>query len=120
MLQWVLVILTAGSPDQPHLAVTSALDQEDCAAKADVVSQILTAGGYEIIDARCAQTSIRMTPYRHAHTPDEVIHTYQVTLPAGDRTDGLDIVSMDKSRCQPDPNAENPVYCAVSAQKLAY
>lgn len=51
MLKSVLVILTTTSAGGSHLALSPADDPADCAARREVVSQILTGAGYTIAGA---------------------------------------------------------------------
>lgn len=118
MLHWVLIVLTAASPGQPHLAVTPAQDAADCADKADLIRQVLTVGGYHIVALDCGQTAVQMTPYRHGHDPDQVIHAYRVTLPGKDRPQDLVITPLNGQPCQPAPDAVPAVYCALSQQQV--
>ena len=108
MFETVLVILTLADPGPPHVSFSKADDPEDCAAKAEVVTQILTGAGYTILGQACAETALNISPYDHGAT--EFPYHWRVTL-------------ADPPMIEPAPAPEKcvaseaeRVFCAVSAQ----
>lgn len=115
MLKPVLVILTLTSGGDTHLALSPADTPEDCAASREVVSQILTSAGIQILAAACGQTALSVTPYLHAAPDSAFTHRWRVHL-----TDGGPVIDpvADGAPCAEDRRAMQPSFCAVSAQSV--
>lgn len=115
MLKPVLVILTLTSGGDTHLALSPADSAEDCAASREVVSQILTTAGAQILAAACGQTDLRVTPYLHAAPDSAFIHRWRVHL-----ADGGPVIKplADDAPCAEDRRAMQPSFCAISAQSV--
>lgn len=116
MLATVLIVVTLGHADAPHLAVTPADDAAACAAKAGAVTAVLDKAGFAVAAARCVQTDQRFSAYRHGPDAPAPIHPFRVTLPA---RGGATVEALARlSDCDAAPDADPAVFCAVSAQTL--
>ncbi|WP_134725622.1 hypothetical protein [Paracoccus luteus] len=116
MLSTVLIVLTLGHADGPHLAVTPADDAAACAAKAGAVTAVLEQSGYPVAAARCVETDQRFTPYRHGAGAPAPVNAFRVTLPAAGGAKAEPLAAL--SDCTAAPDADPAVFCALSAQEL--
>lgn len=114
MLHTLLIVLTLGHADGPHLAITEAGDMAACAARAEAVTAVLTDAGYPVAAHRCFQTEQRFTPYSHGPDAPAPTHAYRVTLPAEGGALIEPVATL--SGCTPAPEAVPPVFCALSTQ----
>ena len=114
MLKSVLVILTTTSAGGSHLALSPADDPADCAAKREVVSQILTGAGYTIAGASCALTDLRFTAYDHSAPDSAYVHRWRVQL-----SEDVPVIHplTAGEDCKERLDAKQPVYCPLSAQQ---
>lgn len=114
MLSTVLIVVTLGHADAPHVSFSSAPDAPACAAKAEAVTGLLAGAGYRIGAQRCIQTDLAFAPYDHAATAYP--HAYRLTLPA-DAAQGGTVEPLGRlSDCTAAPEADPAVWCVVSAQ----
>lgn len=109
-----LIILTLGGTGNMQLALSEAESMEDCAAKADVVEQILSGAGYAIEAMRCGETDLVLTPYEHGRGEADMRWTYHITLKGAALEDGFELRPAESGNCQADAGAGQ--YCAISAQ----
>lgn len=113
MLKAVLVILTLAPDGTTHLALSPADDTADCAAKREVVGQILAGAGATVIAARCGQTDLTFAPYQHAAPAEAYVHRWHVHL----AEEGPVVRPLRKGEaCEERRDVKQPTYCAVSAQ----
>ncbi|MDM7256159.1 MAG: hypothetical protein P3W90_005710 [Paracoccus sp. (in: a-proteobacteria)] len=107
MLETVLVVLTLADPGPPHVSFSMTESAQDCAARAEVVTQILTGAGYTILAQGCVETGLRISPYDHKARAFP--YPWRVTL--------ADSIQIEPSQdCTPD-DAEK-VVCAMSSQHV--
>lgn len=116
MLSTVLIVLTLGHADAPHLAVTPADDAAACATKAGSVSAVLEQAGFPVAAAHCVQTDQRFTPYRHGPDAPAPVNAFRVTLPAAGGVTVEPLAGL--SDCTAAPDVDPAVFCALSAQEL--
>lgn len=114
MLSTVLIVVTLGHADAPHVAFTRADDMEACATRAEVLTGVLRDAGYRIGAQRCIETELGFAPYDHGATAYP--HAYRLTVPADPAALATIEPLADLSACTPDEDADPAVWCAVSAQ----
>lgn len=114
MLKIALLILTLTPDGATRLTLTEAEDADDCGAKREVVSQVLTEAGSPPIAALCDETALRLTPFEHGLPPDAETHRYRVELP---KAGGFVIrpLTADET-CEAETVADPAVHCTRSAQ----
>ena len=116
MISTVLILVTLGHADAPHVAFSTAPDMAACAEKARSLGAVLTGAGYRIAADRCLQTDLVFAPYQHAATAYP--HAYRLTFPA-DPALAPTVEPLAKlSACTSAPDADPQVICAVSAQAI--
>ena len=116
MLSTVLILVTLGHADAPHVAFSPAPDMAACADKAQSLGAVLKGAGYRIAADRCVQTDLAFAPYQHAATAYP--HAWRLTIPADAATPATVEPLAALSDCTP-VDADPQVICAVSAQGLA-
>ena len=122
MLSTLLVVVTLGHADAPHVAFTPTDNPAACAARAEVIGGVLRDAGYRIAVQSCVETDLRVTPYDHRATAYP--HAWRLTVPAaidGATPPALQIEPLDSlSDCTPDEIPDETgapaIWCAVSAQ----
>lgn len=116
MLSTVLILVTLGHADAPHVAFSTAPDMAACEEKAAALTGVLAGAGYRIAAQRCVQTDLAFAPYDHGAT--DFPASYRLSLPA-DAAQGAAIEPLAKlADCTPDPDGNPAVWCAVSAQPV--
>lgn len=114
MLSTVLIIITLGHADAPHVSFSATESVEACAAKAEAITGVLKGAGYRIGAERCVETDLPLAAYDHA--AKDFPHPYRITLPA-DVTQGGMIEPLDNlADCTAATDRNPAVWCAVSAQ----
>lgn len=107
MLETVLVVLTLADPGPPHVSFSMTESAQDCAARAEVVTQILTSAGYTIMAQGCVETGLRISPYDHKASAFP--HPWRITL--------SDPIQIEPAQdCT--PNYTEKVVCAMSSQHI--
>lgn len=114
MLKPVLVVLTlAQGGGTTQLALTSPENAQDCAARAQVVRQVLEDAGRQVIAARCGETDVEFSAYGHGEKGGSHVHPWRVSLPETGAT--IEPLAEGEA-CVPAPDASPAVHCAMSAQ----
>lgn len=115
MLATVLIIVTLGHADAPHVSFSQAENLEACEAKAEALTSVLERANYQVGATRCVQTELTLSPYDRA--AKEFPHAFRISLPndASATIEQLDSLS----ECTAAPDADPAVFCAVSAQTIA-
>lgn len=114
MLETALIILTLGAGGGTQLALSVTESPEDCAARAEVLEQVLTGSGYTILGMRCGQTPLALSPYSHGHDADDMRWLYRVTLKGSALADGFDLAPVEAGQCA---ETAPGIHCAISAQE---
>ena len=116
MLSTVLILVTLGHADAPHVAFSTTPDMPACEGKATALTGVLTGAGYRIAARRCIQTDLAFARYDHGATEFPV--SYRLTLPA-DAAQGATIEPLAAlADCTANPDGDPAVWCAVSAQPV--
>lgn len=118
MLKTALVILTASSGGDVSLAVTTASNAKDCAAKAEGVTGTLAAAGITVLAHRCGETDLRFSPYGHGKSSGAARHDYRVTLPADPAAGFVIEPVVAGETCTAAPDADPAIICASSTQTI--
>ncbi|MDO5614039.1 MAG: hypothetical protein Q4G14_12470 [Paracoccus sp. (in: a-proteobacteria)] len=116
MIKTVLLLLTLTADGEIRVNLTETEGPDDCEARQDVVTQVLTGAGMAPLHAICGPSALRLTPFDHAALAEDENHRYRVELP---RAGGFTIrpLSGDEG-CDPAPDADPAVYCARSSQAV--
>ncbi|WBU62773.1 hypothetical protein [Paracoccus aerodenitrificans] len=117
MLKSLLLILFSTGPGEASVAFAEAENLDDCEAKRDVVTQILTSAGQAPTYVLCGKTELSFSPYIHGTPPDALIHYYRIRIAGENRFDLIPLGS--KSECDRLASPEDAqLWCAVSGQRV--
>lgn len=114
MLSTILILVTLGHADAPHVAFSTAPDMATCAETALSLGAVLTGAGYRIGADRCVQTAQRFSAYDHS--AKAFPHAYRLTLPADPARPATIEPVAALADCTPSDGTDPAVICAVSAQ----
>jgi len=116
MIEIALLILTLTGDGVTRVTLTPVDGPADCAAQAEVVTQILTEAGTPPLTARCGETGLVLSPFEHGLPPSAEVHRYRVELVG---SDGFAIAPLAPGEtCRADPQAMPAVICARSGQRV--
>lgn len=116
MLTAALLTLTLTADGDLRLSLSEMESAADCMESRDRVVEILTQAEIGIVEARCGEISLRLTPFEHGADREDEIHFYQVVTGG---VSGFVVMPVNTaSDCVADPNQLPRVYCARSAQSV--
>ncbi|MDO5642154.1 MAG: hypothetical protein Q4G26_07170 [Paracoccus sp. (in: a-proteobacteria)] len=116
MIKTALLLLTLTADGDIRVNLTETDGPDDCEARRDVVTQVLTGADMAPLHAICGPTALRLTPFDHAALSTDERYRYRVELP---RAGGFAIRPLSAGEaCTPAPDADPAVYCARSGQAV--
>lgn len=115
MLKPALLVLTTLADGDVRLTLSYAESAEECEAKREVVTQILTEAQMPPLLTLCGETALQVTPYAHGVPDAAETHRYRVEIPLAG---GFTITPLAAgASCTPAPAADPAIYCTRSAQR---
>lgn len=115
MLKPALLVLTTMADGDTRLTLSPAESADDCEAKREVVTQILTEAKMAPLLALCGETALQVTPYQHGVPDDAEMHRFRVDIPSAG---GFTVVPLNAgASCTPAPAADPAIYCTRSGQR---
>lgn len=116
MLSSALLLLTLTGDGDIRLTLSPAQSAAACEDRREVLTQVLAGAGQAVIEARCGETGLRMSPFIHGVPPEAEIYRYRVEIqPAG----GFAIAPLSADEpCVNQPDHGPAFYCTRSAQRI--
>ncbi|MDO5622347.1 MAG: hypothetical protein Q4G24_12845 [Paracoccus sp. (in: a-proteobacteria)] len=112
MLKPALVILTLMGDGGTRITLSAADSPEECEARREVLTQVLTHAGQAPLLAICGETALRLSPFVHGVPEQAEVNRYRLTMQGG----GFIVEPLGDAPCLDARDAEPAIWCARSAQ----
>lgn len=115
MLKLALLVLAFNPEGELRMTLSDKATVEECQTSKARVEPVLKNAGYTVLTLRCAETDLRLTPYKKGKRRDALTR-YRVQLVGND---GFVIAPLLAGEsCTASPNGRDPMFCALSSQKV--